>query len=104
MIERYQPGQNRAMYRSADPEDGASPAVDPVQRTYDTTLTVEVDGELFAVSVGTDGDNDYVWLTGPNPGYGFGESGPFERSLVDHRAAIRNFLDQIDPETGYIEE
>lgn len=94
------------MYRSTEPEDGASPAVDPVERTYDATFTVEVDGEVFAVSEGT-GDVweiDYLWVTGPNAGYGFGESGPFRRSLEDHGRAIRNFLDQIDPETGYIEE
>lgn len=104
MIEWCQPRQNCAVYRSERPEDGASPAVDPAERTDDATFAVEVDGELFAVSEGTRGDNGYIWLTGPNPGYGFGESGPFERSLDDHRAAIRNFLDQIDPETGYLEE
>jgi hypothetical protein len=45
-----------------------------------------------------------VWESGPNPGYGFtsgaqGGSGAPVSVLAD---AIRNFLAQIDPRTGYI--
>jgi hypothetical protein len=94
------------MDRSANSQDGAMPAVAPVtqDRIDHVILTVEVDGELFAVTQVAEGDNGYIWLNGPNHGYGFGESGPRNRSLDEHRRAIRNFLDQIDPETGYIEE
>ena len=47
---------------------------------------------------------DYDWLTGPNNGYGFGVSGPFEHSDDDHKAQIRDFLADIDPSTGYLRE
>ncbi len=47
---------------------------------------------------------DYDWLTGPNDGYGFGVSGPFEHSDDDHKARIRDFLADIDPVTGYLSE
>jgi hypothetical protein len=94
------------MNRSAGGEDGAVPAVAPVtpDRIDHVTLTVEVDGERFAVTQGAEGDNGYIWLNGPNRGYGFGLSGPRNRSLEEHRRVIRSFLDQIDPETGYIAE
>ena len=94
------------MNRSLGNEDRAVPGVAPRthDRSEDSTFSVEVDGELFAVTEGADGDNGYVWLSGPNPGYGFGESGPPNRSQDDHRRAIRGFLDQIDPDTGYIQE
>ena len=47
---------------------------------------------------------DYDWLTGPNDGYGFGISGPFEQSDDEHRARIRDFLAEIDEATGYLAE
>jgi hypothetical protein len=47
---------------------------------------------------------DYDWLTGPNEGYGFGVSGPFEESEDEHTARIRDFLADIDPATGYLRE
>ena len=46
----------------------------------------------------------YDWLTGPNNGYGFGMSGPFEHSDDDHKAQIQDFLADIDPSTGYLRE
>ncbi len=66
-------------------------------------FTLEVDGELFAVGPDGRGGTSYSWLSGPNEGYGYGESpaGP-DRSLAEHRASIRGFLAQIDPATGYI--
>lgn len=43
-------------------------------------------------------------MSGPNKGYGF-TVGPTEGfSLDDHRESIRDFLDQIDPATGFIED
>jgi len=65
-------------------------------------LTLEVDGELFAVGRSTYGDTYYAWLSGPNQGYGYSESGSPGRPLDEHRDSIRAFLAQIDPETGYI--
>ena len=63
---------------------------------------LEVDGEVFEVVHSPTRGSSYAWLTGPHTGYGFGSSGPMPPTLDDHRAAIRNFLEQIDPETGFI--
>ena len=63
---------------------------------------IDVDGERFAARQVADGGWSYDWLTGPNQGYGFGTSGPPSLSNESHRAAIRGFLNMIDPATGYI--
>jgi hypothetical protein len=68
---------------------------------------VQVDGEVFDVVAERDrpGQVHYTWVSGPNPGYGFstGTSDGREMSDADIEASIRNFLAQVDPETGYIE-
>ena len=68
---------------------------------------VEVDGEVFDVVARRDrpGEYHYTWFSGPNPGYGFssGSSGGRTMSDADIEASIRNFLAQVDPETGIIE-
>jgi hypothetical protein len=48
-----------------------------------------------------DGGTDYNWVSGPNKDYGFGTSA---RNLPEkaHRATIRDFLNTIDPATGFI--
>lgn len=48
----------------------------------------------------------YDWLTGPNPGYGFagGTCPPSTLTDEDHIEAIRDFLAEIDPETGYLSD
>ena len=74
-----------------DPDPDAEPAFE-----------LEVDGEVFEVVYSSTRGSSYAWLSGPNAGYGFGSSGPKPATLDDHRAAIRSFLEQIDPETGYI--
>ena len=72
------------------------------------TFALEVDGERFAVRLVVDPatgytDTGYTWLTGPNKEYGFGNGGPPNPSLEDHKRAIREFLAMVDPTTGYIE-
>lgn len=66
---------------------------------------VEVDGELFDVSVVTPGQYQFDWVSGPNPGYGFGsatsDGSPESRAVMEE--SIRSFLAQVDPKTGYIE-
>lgn len=66
-----------------------------------------VNGELFEVSydLNQPGAYHFVWLTGPNPGYGFTSRASShtrqpQQMLID--SAI-NFLEQVDPQTGYIE-
>lgn len=70
-------------------------------------VRVEVDGQLFDVRARQDrpGQYDFAWVSGPNPGYGF-TSAPSDASplsMGDLKGAIRRFLAQVDPETGYIE-
>jgi hypothetical protein len=74
----------------------------PEGRSGPVLLTLDVDGELFAVREGGGGGTAYDWLSGPNDGYGFGSSGSPTPSVEEHREAIRTFLAQIDPTTGYI--
>jgi hypothetical protein len=68
--------------------------------------TVIVDGETFLVSPRptAPGTYDFDWTSGPNDGYGFALSGGWGqvRSPEDIREDVRNFLDQIDPDTGYL--
>jgi len=67
-------------------------------------VTLEVDGEMFAVRANERGGTDYTWLSGPNPGYGFGVSPTTKPSLDAHTENIRDFLAIVDPITGYIED
>jgi hypothetical protein len=68
---------------------------------------MSVDGEEFEVSRpdGRPGTYNFTWLTGPNPGYGFGFSThppvPADREQLEE--AVRDFLAQVDPDTGHIE-
>ena len=65
-------------------------------------LTLEVDGERFAIRQGGYGGTSYDWLSGPNKSYGFASSGTPNRSVEEHEESIRVFLSMIDPNTGYI--
>lgn len=93
--------------------DDWRPAVD------DGPITLVVDGETFRVRVQPDGGCHYSWVSGPNAGYGF-SSGPVRvawrtasglppaplplplPTISHHRRSIREFLAEIDPETGYL--
>jgi hypothetical protein len=93
--------------RDGSSDEGRPPAVPGVYRGTEgrpgpVLLTVDVDGELFAVRRAADGGTAYDWLSGPNKGYGFGSSGIATRSAEEHRQSIRTFLAMIDPSTGYI--
>jgi hypothetical protein len=74
-------------------------------RPHGPRLTV--DGETFDVTYDPEqpGTYHYAWLSGPNPGYGFSSrrSDHTDRETVaEHEAAIRDFLVNIDPATGYL--
>lgn len=66
-----------------------------------------VDGEQFSVSerAGEPGVYDFRGTSGRNSGYGFSSGGHGGGGITDAALedAIRNFLSQIDPTTGYIE-
>ncbi|GAA1364828.1 hypothetical protein [Brevibacterium luteolum] len=70
----------------------------------DRRLTV--DGEQFRIRQTGRTEYYYDWLTGPNPDYGFagGTYPPSKLTDDDHIEAIRDFLADIDPETGYLSE
>ncbi|MER6997701.1 hypothetical protein [Streptomyces sp. NPDC000410] len=69
-------------------------------------VDVVVDGARFTVTErpGSPGVHDFVWQSGPNPGYGFTMAahgaGPLGRA--DLEQAARDFLSQVDPATGYL--
>ncbi|MFR9806434.1 hypothetical protein ACL02T_29720 [Pseudonocardia sp. RS010] len=68
---------------------------------------VVVDGQEFIVQQRSmeQGTYDFNWTTGPNPNYGFSSSGWNRRiTLEDATRAIRDFLRQVNPQTGYIED
>ena len=89
--------------RETNPE--AVPGLKPTEGAADgTSLTLDVDGETFALRPNEFGGTDYTWLSGPNPGYGFGVSPTPNLSLAEHMENIRGFLAIVDPTTGYIED
>ncbi|MFJ1969330.1 hypothetical protein ACIO93_11740 [Streptomyces sp. NPDC087903] len=73
----------------------------------DEPLRMTVDGEVFEISRPDDSPDsyDFAWLTGPNPQYGFGlrSHPPVPLGPADLEEAIRDFLSQVDPDTGFIE-
>lgn len=70
-------------------------------------IRVTVDGNVFDIVAlpGRPGEYNYRWVSGPIPDYGFSSASSNKRRLemLDHVNAIRNFLTQINPKTGYIE-
>jgi hypothetical protein len=66
-----------------------------------------VNGEVFEVRYDPDqpGAYHFAWVTGPNPGYGFTSRFSHTRQppqlLIE---SIIGFLDQVDSQTGYIED
>ena len=69
---------------------------------------LSVQGETFEVVYDAQqpGTYHFAWLSGPNPGYGFSsrtstQTRVAQQDLIDD--AI-NFLAQVDPQTGYIED
>jgi hypothetical protein len=90
-------------------EAGEDRSVDAVpgvasEPTRGRAVTIEVNGQVFECRPDGRGGTDYDWVSGPNKGYGFTVSPTEGFSLDDHRESIRDFLDQIDPATGFIED
>ena len=83
----------------------ALPGLAPPAPAAQSEQFVVVEGEEFIlrerVREGHAYIYDYDWISGPNAGYGFSSSGP-EKSMRDHADSIRDFLQGIDPETGYL--
>ena len=68
---------------------------------------VVVDGHTFEVTrrSGRPGTYDFAWRTGPDPDYGFTSAYSNAGAVTDAdlERSIRDFLDEVDPETGHIE-
>lgn len=102
-----QDGHVKAIYPGdGDGDAEAVPGVQPKPEgeTALPSLTLEVDGEVFALRPDQQGGTDYTWVSGPNPGYGFSLSPTPDMSLDEHRVNIRDFLAMVDPATGSIED
>jgi hypothetical protein len=72
----------------------------------DHSEVMTVDGHDFRVSTraGEPGTYDFDWLTGPHEyGFGISRSGGAPMTRPEAERAIRDFLGQIDPETGYLD-
>jgi hypothetical protein len=87
------------------PPDSAGPGLAPPDpEGAGSEQFITVGREWFRVRLrprrGPRYECDYDWPTGPNIGYRFGVSGPFEHSEDDHKAQIRDFLADIDPSAG----
>jgi hypothetical protein len=64
-----------------------------------------VDGETFTVTNRAPGVYDFVWVSGPNAGYGFSSSHSNHEAQdrAELEASARDFLEMVDPQTGFIE-
>ncbi|WP_250006780.1 hypothetical protein [Actinoplanes sp. M2I2] len=92
-----------------DSGDGDSEAVPGLQPESAGAADVasrilEVDGEVFALRPDEFGGTGYTWLSGPDPGYGFGVSPTPDLPVDEHIENIRGFLALVDPATGHIED
>ena len=90
--------------RDSDPVAAPGLGPEPEASADATSRTLEVDGEMFALRPNEFGGTDYTWLSGPNPGYGFGAGPTPNLSLDEHAENIRGFLAIVDPATGYVED
>ena len=68
---------------------------------------LDVDGETFEAARDPEqpGAVHFTWVSGPNPGYGFTSRRSDQGEMTEEEQvdAIRGFLAQIDPVTGYID-
>jgi hypothetical protein len=67
----------------------------------------QVDGEDWVVNAreGEPGAYSFSWISGPNEGYGFSSKESDGHICTEEEliAAIRDFLADIDPTTGYLD-
>lgn len=89
---------------STEPQPGVVPEHMRI-RYRDDPVLMTVDGQDFRIRERAEepGVYDFDWLSGPQD-YGFGLSGydGSAMNLPEMEAAIREFLAQIDPATGYL--
>ncbi|MGK5737505.1 hypothetical protein [Micromonospora sp. URMC 103] len=91
---------------SSEPRPGRVPEHLRIRYEGDPVL-LTLDGQDFRVRAraGHPGTYDFDWLTGPHDyGFGLSRSGDAPLSRAEMEEAIRGFLAQIDPATGYLAE
>ncbi|WP_159614542.1 hypothetical protein [Glutamicibacter sp. JC586] len=71
----------------------------------DDDLRLTVDGEIFSVRSTSHASVHYTWISGLNDGYGFSALGTDQAPTVEqHEAVIREFLADINPATGFLQD
>ncbi|MEH0935478.1 hypothetical protein [Micromonospora psammae] len=91
---------------SIEPTPGVVPEHLRIRYTGEPIM-LTVDGQQFRVRVRAEdpGTYDFDWLSGPHDyGFGLSRSGDHAMSLPEMEEAVRDFLAQIDPATGYLAE
>ncbi len=69
------------------------------------SLLLTVDGQDFRVWSPAPGTYNFDWLSGPHDyGFGLSRSDGWAMSRPEMEQAIRDFLAEIDPATGYLAE
>ncbi|MGK5445070.1 hypothetical protein ACSNN7_25030 [Micromonospora sp. URMC 105] len=89
---------------STEPEPGLAP--EHTRPRHDGgPIMMTVDGQQFRIRERAEqpGEYDFDWLSGPHD-YGFGITSGSAMTLPEMEEAIRNFLAEIDPTTGYLKE
>ncbi|GGO68445.1 hypothetical protein [Nonomuraea cavernae] len=92
---------------STEPEPGLAPEHTKPPHIKNEPITMTVDGQDFRIRerAGRPGEYDFDWLSGPHE-YGFGitRAAGAAMTLAEMEEAIRGFLAEIDPATGYLKE
>lgn len=87
---------------------GSGPIAGDWTQPYDPPYETVVNGETWLVRQRTTepGTYDFDWVSGPNENYGFtlASSDGSASTATEIDDAIRQFLTDVDPETGYISE
>ncbi len=96
----------RGVRMSTEPVPGLVPEHMRIRYQGDPVM-MTVDGQRFRVRVRAEqpGAYDFDWLNGPHEyGFGISRGDRSAMSLSEMEDAIRDFLAQIDPTTGYLED
>jgi hypothetical protein len=91
---------------STEPEPGLAPE-HTRPRYAEDPISMTVDGQDFRIRARADrpGEYDFDWLNGPHDyGFGINRAGGSAMTPPEMEKAIRDFLAEIDPATGYLRE
>lgn len=97
--------EDDASSRPVEPGENAMPGLAPSPTPGPDPVELVVDGETFVVTrrVESPGTYDFAWTSHPES-YGFtiGANVAWKPDQNELREAIRSFLAQVDPDTGYL--